>query len=433
MPSEPPTRFFQIQICLLLIPLMLFPSIAKTQTTSMKPQSGETSSDALTFLDGILKSYADAKTYHIQFTEEIQVQNKLRRTWEKRFTTAIMLPNNRYRFEQRSDTGGGIQVSDGKSEWVYDVGLGEYTQQPASSLGPGHFQSLRVPGQPRITEAQNTLKKISGVLSLVSSATYLPDEKIDLEGKSVLCTVIEGRGAMGWGPRKIKMTFTYWIDKESGNIRKQVDRRVGPLRSDQPTTESVMERTTWFLISQVGVRAEPDQLFTMDPSSTARLVSELEDSARSGGVRDLVGHAAPSVNLLSADGKTISLKSFQGRPVLLDFWATWCVPCVESLPSLENLYKETVDLGLVILSIDENDDADAAREFLAKRKEPWTNFHYTDEIASSFPNHGIPFLVLIDGSGKVVLSKEGLDEVDLQTALAKLGATLSSLQKKANP
>ena len=129
----------------------------------------------------------------------------------------------------------------------------------------------------------------------------------------------------------------------------------------------------------------------------------------------------------------MSLGSFQGKPELLDFWAPWCAPCVESLPALEKLYKEAVDKGLVMLSIDNDEEARTATEFLAKRKAPWLNFHLTDQIAAAFPEHGIPYFVLVDASGKVVYSYQGLDEAGLRAAVAKLGPAFAEIGKTPQP
>jgi len=152
---------------------------------------------------------------------------------------------------------------------------------------------------------------------------------------------------------------------------------------------------------------------------TASVVAKFEDKMDAR-IRQFVGKQAPAITLKALDGKDVPLKSFQGKPVLLDFWATWCVPCVESLPAVEKLYHETVTNGLVLLSIDEDEDPKKADAFWSKHNEPWPNFHATSDVLGSFPHHGIPYFVLIDASGQVVFSAAGLDETALRTALAKL-------------
>jgi len=100
------------------------------------------------------------------------------------------------------------------------------------------------------------------------------------------------------------------------------------------------------------------------------------------------------------------------------------VPCRESLPALEKLYQENRDKGLVLLSLDEDDDnPQKATDFWITRKEPWPNFHAGKEILDKFPLHGIPYFVLLDGSGKVAFSQAGLDENGLRTAIAALASS----------
>src|SRR5690606_9859476 len=60
---------------------------------------------------------------------------------------------------------------------------------------------------------------------------------------------------------------------------------------------------------------------------------------------------APDVTLPTLDGNTISLRELHGSPVIINFWATWCVPCRIEMPALQSLYNEYQDVGLHILAI----------------------------------------------------------------------------------
>ncbi len=80
-----------------------------------------------------------------------------------------------------------------------------------------------------------------------------------------------------------------------------------------------------------------------------------------------VGQAAPAFTLKAADGGTVNLAALRGKPVLINFWATWCTPCRDELPELEHAYRNHRADGLVVVAVS-LDTEDAARdipEFLA--------------------------------------------------------------------
>lgn len=396
-------------------------------------EKGDAHGDAYTFLDGVLKDYASAKTYHIEFVEEANFKSDMRRYWEQRVISAVVLPDRRYRFEQRNEFGLVLQVSDGVSEWIYLAELGQYTKEPTPTLVPGPIPNVPIFGIGSIRMAQRVLRTFSGVRSLIRSARFLHDEKIEVNGQRVLCTVVQAEGVVPGSPgakRKINTTFTFWIDKKDEVIWKQTEHREGPLNPEAADTECSMDRTTWFKVSEPDAQRAPEELFVFKPTEGVEYVKEFTNP-REKIARGLQGKQVPAVNLKGSDGKTASLESFQGKPLLLDFWATWCAPCVESLPALEKLYKDAADKGLVVLSIDSDEAAQTATEFLAKRKEPWANFHLTDEVAAAFPEHGIPYFVLVDASGKVVYAWEGLDEDGLRAAVAKLGPAFAGVAKSS--
>jgi len=64
-----------------------------------------------------------------------------------------------------------------------------------------------------------------------------------------------------------------------------------------------------------------------------------------------VGESAPDFQLENLDGQTISLSDFRGKPVLINFWATWCTFCRDEMPYLQQIYEEWSDKGLVVLTI----------------------------------------------------------------------------------
>jgi len=280
--------------------------------------------------------------------------------------------------------------------------------------------------------AQRTLRGISALQKLVGTATYAGDDTIDVNGSSFACWVIKTEGELPGGSSRITTVFRFWIDQQTHVIRKMTERREGPLRPDQPDANYVMQRTTLFPMADLVLTSLPNQIFTFEPPATASLVDKFEDQ-KDAGLREFVGQQVPDMNLESADGKDIPLKSFQGKPVLLDFWATGCAPCVESLPSLEKLYRETTGPGLALLSIDQDEEPGKAIEFWAKRHVPWPNFHGNADILSHFPQHGIPYFDLIDASGHVVFSADGLDETALRAAITTLGPAFASLPKASRP
>jgi peroxiredoxin len=84
-------------------------------------------------------------------------------------------------------------------------------------------------------------------------------------------------------------------------------------------------------------------------------------------IRD--GDRAPEFTLPSLDGKSVSLSSYRGKVVMVHFWATWCPPCIEELPTLESLYRAYVgkDLEILAVSVDEG-GAGAVGRFMQKNR-----------------------------------------------------------------
>jgi len=142
----------------------------------------------------------------------------------------------------------------------------------------------------------------------------------------------------------------------------------------------------------------------------------------------MAGQMAPDVTFSTPDGKKIELSTYRGKPLLIDFWATWCGPCLLSMPALNRIYSETKDKGLQVISFDHSTAADDAAVFLAHHHYAWTNYH--DEGNAFFKalkGDAIPLVVLIDSEGKIVYYDFGGDEKELRKVIASLGPQFASI------
>jgi thiol-disulfide isomerase/thioredoxin len=280
-------------------------------------------------------------------------------------------------------------------------------------------------GLSRMREAQVLTKNFAYTGNMIHTATFLPEQTIEVAGQSMPCVVISTEGEMPDAQGHVAIRFTFWIDKETKLIRKSIQRGEGEL-TREPGAHYVTLNDRWYSVAELGLSHFAEGTFSLAPPPSAILVKEFEDK-QTQELAKLVGKSVPAITLKASGGKEVTLQSFKGKPVLLDFWATWCLPCRESLPALEKLYQENEAKGLVVLSLDEDDDnPQKAIEFWAVNKVPWPNFHADNEILKNFPVHGIPYFVLLDSSGKITFSQSGLDEDSLRTALAALPSSPTS-------
>jgi peroxiredoxin len=120
-----------------------------------------------------------------------------------------------------------------------------------------------------------------------------------------------------------------------------------------------------------------------------------------------IGAQAPSFEAQSVDGKTVRLKDFEGKVVLLDFWATWCSPCLEELPRLKELYKtfgQNKQFVMIGLSVDW--DIEKAKIFVKSEHLDWLQLLLGDMgesiAARDYGIAGIPTTILLDGNGKII-------------------------------
>ncbi len=125
-----------------------------------------------------------------------------------------------------------------------------------------------------------------------------------------------------------------------------------------------------------------------------------------------IGEALPDLTFHTLDGKAVKLSDLKSKVVVINFWATWCGPCVKEMPSLQKLATEYASRGLTVVGVnlDEN-PADVLTSFLMKHEIKFQSFiDPTGDLANRFEVSGLPLTLVVDGTRKLLLEHLGDEE-----------------------
>ncbi len=118
-----------------------------------------------------------------------------------------------------------------------------------------------------------------------------------------------------------------------------------------------------------------------------------------------MGNQAPQFAARTLDEKELKLADLRGKIVLVDFWATWCPPCVAELPNVRKAYEKYAGQGFTVVGVSFDREAEAARGFVVKEKigwpQIWAEGGPASELATLFGVSKIPATFLIGPDGRV--------------------------------
>jgi thiol-disulfide isomerase/thioredoxin len=134
-------------------------------------------------------------------------------------------------------------------------------------------------------------------------------------------------------------------------------------------------------------------------------------TAFAGGKGIKVGDSFPELTTFGLEGKLPA--DIKGKVVVLDFWASWCGPCKESFPAMNDLQKKYADKGLVILAVNVDEKAESMKDFLKENSASFTIVHdATKKLVGTANISSMPTSFVLGKDGKVVAIHKGFHGKD---------------------
>lgn len=120
---------------------------------------------------------------------------------------------------------------------------------------------------------------------------------------------------------------------------------------------------------------------------------------------------APDITLTALSGRTLRVADLKGKVVLLDFWASWCIPCRRSFPEVDALHRELESKGLVVIAVNVDEQQKNAYTFLEKFPHTMTiAFDPKGTVAQAFNLQAMPSTMIVDRAGHIRFTHQGYTE-----------------------
>lgn len=115
----------------------------------------------------------------------------------------------------------------------------------------------------------------------------------------------------------------------------------------------------------------------------------------------------PSFSLANEKGENVSLADFKGKVILINFWATWCPPCIAEMPALNSLYEKFKDKNFVVIGIASQDAKDDVDDFVKKSGITFpVLYDFDGKVSQKFKVNGFPETLLVSKEGKITLMND---------------------------
>jgi peroxiredoxin/outer membrane lipoprotein-sorting protein len=372
-----------------------------SQVHAAEPTAGE-------ILARVSQTYKNLGSYQIEAVRGITISSlggaqSYRNT---KISLTVVKPD-KIRLVRANDQGQLVIVSNGETTWTYLPARKEYSEESGAAVATAQDEeSEGEEGMDPLAEAQNMVVGRYLGISNLTGAELTGRDRIKLDGAKIDCLIakVEVQG----------QSHEMWIDPARflvlrHKISAKIARHGAPLLLRTVITVKHL---------QLDVNPEESE-FVFAPPSKAKKVQALRIPGERVSLR---GKTAADFTLKALEGSPLRLSDLRGKIVVIDFWATWCAPCREELPVLEELHKELGERGVVILGITD-EDAGTIKSFLKKHPCSFTVLMDSkDQAHKLYATRAIPTILVINRAGVVVAHFVGTQSKDeLVQALRNAG------------
>lgn len=374
-------------------------------------------------LKDFAKYYTEAKTFQAKLTSTLNMDVKgMKNQMESVYDLAVQRPNL-LAFRLSSGMMGGVILSDGATKIVYVPMLKKYTSEKApenlNEIFAPFVQGLITQSLPFGFEPLLTTDIAADLREGTTKITY--EGSVDLNGVKAHQVKI----------LKAVFTMDLWIaeGEQPLLLKAEVALNISALPEEHLKQFEIkdMRRITVYSDWKINESIAPETFQFQPPADAQKVDSFVPGGA--GAAREaspLIGKTAPDFSLKDLEGAEVKLSALRGKIVVIDFWATWCPPCVRSLPVLAEVTKSFQDQGVVFYAINAREDVTKIREFLKSKDLSIPVLLDADGgVMTLYGVQSIPQSVVIDKEGIIRSVHVGFSP-DLKT---KLSSELETLVK----
>ncbi|MGD9724663.1 MAG: DUF2092 domain-containing protein [Pirellulales bacterium] len=425
-PHSRPRRVARSLVVLAACSLFLL-SWASLRSRPAAAAEAKVDAKAQKVIDDFSKYYAGLKGFSVKVDIDLAVEQQGKKQ-EVHFSQQLAAerPNKLSYVSDGAAGGGATIVSDGKDIAVYIKGFGKYAVEPAPESFDAVFKNPIVMGvlsMGNATPVTTSIVSADPAKKLVEMA-----ESIEYGGlvdvDKTKCHLLKATGP--------QMDWQLWIDSgKQPLVRRFVPdlakafEKMAAQRGGNPQVAGLkVNNTVNYNEWQVDPKFPADAFAFKAPDDATKVDSLME--MITGGRKAvepqphaLLGKPAPEVDLELLDGGKLNLASYKNKNVvILDFWATWCGPCVQAMPVIEKVAGKYRDKGVLLFAVNIQEMPDDIQKFL-KEAELKVNvaLDKDGDVARSFLANAIPQTVLVGKDGTVQVVKIGISP-DLEDALS---------------